>query len=220
MIRILKERSIAIYWVELPPMGPAPLEAEASFVATVQRDRTLHEKIRYVETRKIFSDANGRYTDQGTDVNGKAMRLRTRDGIHFLKSGNNKLGLMVLQAIRRDISAADGKVAKLTSPHADFPSSPEPQKTVFPLPLFGQMPGSKEEAALTIIAADPQWASAVLAVSGAAQKENALNTPQTVVSALKSRVPPQSTVGILLNEGQWPEAKEGRHDDFSWPGQK
>jgi lysophospholipase L1-like esterase len=220
MIRILKQRGIAIYWVELPPMGPAPLEAEAGFVATVQRDRVEREKIRYIETRKIFSDATGRYTDQGTDVNGKAMRLRARDGIHFLKSGNSKLGLMVLQAIRRDIAAADGKVAKLTSPHSDFPSSPEPQRTVHPLPVFGQMSGSKEETALTLVAADPQWASAVLAVSGGAQKENALNTPQTVVNALKARVPPQSTAGILLNAGQWPEAKDGRHDDFRWPRQK
>jgi hypothetical protein len=48
----LKERNVAIYWVELPPMGPAPLEAEASYVATIQRDRALREKIRYVETRK------------------------------------------------------------------------------------------------------------------------------------------------------------------------
>jgi hypothetical protein len=220
IIRTLRERNIAIYWVELPPMGPAPLEAEASLVATVQRDRALQEKIRYIETRKIFSDASGRYTDQGTDVNGKAMRLRARDGIHFLKSGNNKLGLMVLQAIRRDISAADGKVAKLTSPHEDFPSTPEPAKTVNPLPIFGQMAGSKEEAALTLVTADPQWSSAVLAVAGGAQKENALSTPQTVVGALKVRVAPQSTAGHLLNDGQWPEAKKGRHDDFSWPRQK
>jgi hypothetical protein len=220
IIRILKERGIAIYWVELPPMGPAPLEAEANFVATVQRDRTLREKIRYIDTRKVFNDASGRYTDQGTDINGKAMRLRARDGIHFLKSGNNKLGMMVLQTIRRDIAAADGKVARLTSPHADFPSSPEPDKTIHPMPIFGQMAGSKEEAALTLIMADPQWASAVLAVGGPAPKDNALSTPQTVVSALKARVAPQSSAGLLLNEGQWPEAKKGRLDDFTWPRQQ
>jgi uncharacterized protein len=218
MIRILKERNIAIYWVELPPMGPAALEAETSLVATVQRDQAQREKIRYIETRKVFSEASGRYTDQGTDITGNLIRLRARDGIHFLKSGNNKLGLMVLQAIRRDIAAADGNVARLTSPHEDFPSTPEPEKTVTPLPIFGQMAGSKEEAALTVITADPQWSSAVLAI--ASQKENPLSTPQTVVGALKARVAPQSAAGLLLNEGQWPESKKGRHDDFSWPGQK
>src|SRR5688500_603696 len=84
IIKLLKDRKIAIYWVELPPMGPAPLEAEAAFVATIQRDRALREKTRYVETRKIFSDVSGRYTDQGTDIAGKAPRLRSRNGIHFL----------------------------------------------------------------------------------------------------------------------------------------
>jgi hypothetical protein len=40
------------------------------------------------------------------------------------------------------------------------------------------------------------------------------------VGALKVRVAPQSTAGHLLNDGQWPEAKKGRQDDFSWPRQK
>ena len=55
IISLLKSQGVAIYWVELPPMGPAPLEAEAQFVATIQRDRAMREKIRYIETRKTFS---------------------------------------------------------------------------------------------------------------------------------------------------------------------
>ncbi|MGH6874673.1 MAG: SGNH/GDSL hydrolase family protein, partial [Aestuariivirgaceae bacterium] len=70
IIGLLKSQGVAIYWVELPPMGPAPLEAEAEYVATIQRDRAMREKLRYIETRKTFSDVNGKYTDQGTDPNG------------------------------------------------------------------------------------------------------------------------------------------------------
>lgn len=222
IIRLLKDRGIAIYWVELPPMGPGPLEAEASYVATVQRDRALREKIKYVETRKVFSDVNGRYTDQGADPTGRVTRLRSRDGIHFLKSGNNKLAMLVLDAIRRDIATADGKVARaFVSPHADDPVKPAPEKQIHPMPIFGQMAGSREELSLTLVTADPQWGSAVLAINGGAgrSKGDALSTPQTVVTALKLRVAPQSSAGLLLFEGRWPEARKGRYDDFSWPKQ-
>jgi hypothetical protein len=215
LLKALKDRSIAVYWVELPPMGPAPLEAEAALVATVQRDRILRANIRYVETRKIFSDPSGRYTDRGTDLAGKVTRLRSRDGIHFLKTGNNKLGMMVLEAIRRDIAAADGRVARSSSPHADMPSVPEPQKTPQPLPVFGQMAGSPEESALTVIAADPQWASAVLAVGAPGAKEG--GAVAGAVTGLRERVNPQSSAGLLLLEGQWPQPRKGRHDDFTWP---
>jgi hypothetical protein len=221
IITLLKNRGIAIYWVELPPMGPEPLEAEASYIATIHRDRAVREKIRYVETRKVFSDVNGHYTDQGADPTGKVTRLRARDGIHFLKSGNNKLAMLALDAIRRDIAIADGKVARaFVSPHADLPAAETeapPEQQIRPMPIFGQMAGAKEELPLTMFIADPQWASAVLAVGGSQSKGDALGTPQTVISALKERVAPDSTAGLLLFEGRWPKARKGRYDDFSWP---
>jgi hypothetical protein len=218
IISLLKSQGVAIYWVELPPMGPAPLEAEAQYVATIQRDRAMREKVRYIETRKIFSDVNGKYTDQGTDPNGTLMRLRARDGIHFLKSGNNKLASLVLQALRRDIEIADGKVTtyKFVSPHSDDPVRTVPEKEIRPMPIFGQASGSREEASVTLVTADPAWGSAVLAISGGSRKSDALDTSQTLLTTLKARVEPQSSAGQLLFEGRWPAAKKGRYDDFDW----
>jgi uncharacterized protein len=218
IISLLKSQGVAIYWVELPPMGPAPLEAEAQYVATIQRDRAMREKVRYIETRKTFSDVNGKYTDQGTDPNGTMMRLRARDGIHFLKSGNNKLASLVLQALRRDIEIADGKVTtyKFISPHSDDPVRAAPEKEVRPMPIFGQASGSREETSVTLITADPAWGSAVLAISGGSRKSDALDTSQTLLTTLKARVEPQSSAGQLLFEGRWPAPKKGRYDDFGW----
>ena len=218
IISLLKSQGVAIYWVELPPMGPAPLEAEAQYVATIQRDRAMREKVRYIETRKTFSDVNGKYTDQGTDPNGTVMRLRARDGIHFLKSGNNKLASLVLQALRRDIEIADGKVTtyKFVSPHSDDPVRAAPEKEIRPMPIFGQASGSREEASVTLVTADPAWGSAVLAISGGSRKSDALDTSQTLLTTLKARVEPQSSAGQLLFEGRWPAAKKGRYDDFGW----
>jgi hypothetical protein len=218
IISLLKSRGVSIYWVELPPMGPAPLEAEAAFVATIQHDRAMREKIRYIETRRTFSDVNGKYTDQGADPSGTVMRLRARDGIHFLKSGNNKLATLVLQALRRDIETADGKVTayKFVSPHSDDPVRAAPEKEFRPMPVFGQAPGSREEASLTLITADPQWGSAVLAISGGSRKSDPLNTSQMMLTTLKARVEPKSSAGQLLFEGRWPPPKKGRYDDFGW----
>jgi hypothetical protein len=218
MISLLKSQGVAIYWVELPPMGPAPLEAETQYVATIQRDRAMRGKVRYIETRKTFSDVNGKYTDQGADPNGTVMRLRARDGIHFLKSGNNKLASLVLQALHRDIEIADGKVTtyKFVSPHSDDPVRAAPEKEIRPMPIFGQAPGAREETSVTLFAADPTWGSAVLAISGGSRKSDALNTSQTLLTTLKARVEPQSNAGQLLFEGRWPAPKKGRYDDFGW----
>ena len=120
IVDILRQRGTAIYWIELPPMGPEPLEEEAKYVATIHRDRALKAKIRFVETRPVFADPDDRYTDQGVGADGRRTRLRTRDGIHFLKAGNNRLGEIILEAIRKDIDLADGKPAfTFVSPHDD-----------------------------------------------------------------------------------------------------
>jgi hypothetical protein len=220
IIDLLKSRGIAIYWVELPPMGPVALEGETNYIATVQRDRALRQHVKYVETRRVFSDVNGNYTDQGADASGKVTRLRSRDGIHFLKSGNDRLAMLLLDAIRRDIAVADGKVVRgFVSPHLDDPVRPAPEKIIRPMPVFGQMPGAKEETSLTYVVGDPQWASAVLAVSGRGghAKSDLIGTPELVISALRSRVEADTNAGRLLFEGRWPRARKGRYDDFSWP---
>ena len=177
------------------------------------RPGRMREKIRYIETRKIFSDATGRYTDQGTDVNGKAMRLRARDGIHFLKSGNNKLGLMsCLQAIRRDIAIGGRQGARsFVSPHSDFPSSAGADRgRCIALPVFGQMSGSKEEAPSRSSRPIRNghrrcWRSAAASAEGQCA-EHAANGDDCAQGARAAAIdgrPP-------AHAGQWPEAKDGR----------
>jgi hypothetical protein len=224
IIDILRERGTAIYWIELPPMGPEPLEEEAKYVATIQRDRATKARIRFVETRPVFADAEDRYTDQGMDSEGRQTRLRTRDGIHFLKSGNNRLGEIILEAIRRDIDQADGKPAyTFVSPHDDAPLPPAPNREVKEtprLPLFGQAAGSRQEGDKTVFIADPTWGAAVLAITGSASlgvgKSDSLETPFAALAQLRQRVAPQSSAGQLLIHGQWPKMQSGRFDDFSW----
>ena len=72
VVDILRQRGTAIYWIELPPMGPEPLEEEAKYIATIHRDRALKAKIRFVETRRAFADAEDRYTDRGANSEGTA----------------------------------------------------------------------------------------------------------------------------------------------------
>ena len=225
IVEILLEKGTAIYWIELPPMGPEPLEEEAKYIATIHRDRAVKAKIRFVQTRRAFADADDLYTDRGLDVDGKEARLRTRDGIHFLKAGNNRLGELILDAIRKDIDVADGKEAfKFVSPHDDAPyvSLPVAEARDKPrLPLFGQAAGSKQETDMTVMVGDPLWASAVLAIKAVAVdvavgKSDSLETPFSALIELRRRVPPESSAGQLLINGQWPRVQTGRFDDFTW----
>ncbi len=225
LVDILRQQGTAIYWVELPPMGPEPLEEEAKYIATIHRDRAAKAKIRFVQTRRAFADAEDRYTDRGLDHEGRLTRLRTKDGIHFLKAGNSRLGELILEAIRRDIDEADGKPAfKFVSPHDDAPAAVAATVEVRDkprLPLFGQAAGAKQETEMTVMVADPLWAGAVLAIRAVAAdigvgKSDSLETPFTALIELRRRVPPESSAGQLLINGHWPKMQTGRFDDFTW----
>ena len=206
-----------MYWVELPPMGPEPLELETKYVATIQRDRVQKSEVRYIDTRSVFADKDDRYTDKGPDVDGKETRLRTRDGIHFLKSGNNKLGKLVLDAIRKDIDIADGKAAKQLTMPAEVAGEAEAKPS---LPLFGQRRAPRTKSRRRSSKPTPPGRlRSSPSIAPPRPRPDSIVTPQTLITSLKERVPPSSTAGQLFTEGKWPASRPGRFDDFSWPRQ-
>src|SRR6476469_220811 len=89
LIGTLKSAGAAVYWMEMPPMEEDTYDASMKIVSTIHKERAAAAGIRFVETRSQLLD-NGKYSDSGFDDTGEFMRLRSRDGVHFLKEGNNK----------------------------------------------------------------------------------------------------------------------------------
>lgn len=207
LIKTLTDAGAAVYWVELPPMAAEQYDAEVKTISAIQAERAKAADIKLVATRAAFATENGGYTDKGFDAGGEFVRLRSRDGVHFLKAGNTKLASLVLEAIRADIKASEDKT------EAAAVSPPEPAAASGP--AFGQ---PAAEGGETVVYPAPPAEGAASDLGGA-KSDYAGERPQIVPSnpglaELAKTASPGSAAARLFTLGEIPPARPGRFDDF------
>jgi hypothetical protein len=217
MITALKDMKVPVYWVELPPMANPVKDEVTKLVSAVQRERAEAAGVRFIEIRKHFLKEDGTYTDSGRDVEGQFRRLRSRDGVHFIRSGNNKIARMLLDVIERDIAVADGTVQP----------EPEDVATQTPVAAPGGKPIFGREMNLGVAnIVDPndlpradEVSIARMVTTGAAGvgtvDMNDTSTGAETVKRLRESVPGDSDARRLFVTGEWPQPQPGRFDDFS-----
>ena len=191
LLAMLKEKGIAVYWVSPPPMATPNYNESIQQIAAIQKQRAEAAGARYVDIRTALSTPDGRFTDRGLDETGADRRLRSRDGVHFMKSGNNRIGSILLAAIRADIDGGDRAVEVLAQ--ESVPGSDAG-------PVFGQ------EAA----------SGAQNLVRAAALKipDHKAQSPQAADSG-PLRMIAGSGAERLFTTGESPKPPAGRFDDFS-----
>jgi uncharacterized protein len=109
LIKALKDRNVAVYWVGLPVMSnPKTSEAMAQ-INDILRERSYINGTKYIDTWSGFTDQLGGFAAFGPDLTGQNKRLRESDGVSFTASGNRKLANYVEVIIRRDLAAARGE---------------------------------------------------------------------------------------------------------------
>src|SRR4029078_7216334 len=134
LIASLKAAGAAVYWMEMPPMEADNYDESMKAVAAIHKERAAAAGILFGDTRGARLD-NGKYSDSGFDDTGEFVRLRSRDGVHFLKEGNNKLASLVMAGVNKNIEVA---VAAAPPPAATTESQP--------VPGFGQPSADLPEA--------------------------------------------------------------------------
>ena len=217
LLRVLKSNKIAVYWVELPPMGAPEQDAAAKRIAAIHKARVQAAGVRFVEIRRAFANEDGTYTDKGTDVGGTFRRLRARNGIHFLKSGNTKLAKLAIDAVNLDIEVSDG----LREPDPQLAADVDPAE-LDGKPLFGYSLSTGEPVTL-----DPAELPKIDAITIARAPVRQRTTAETsgpisgeiIIKSLRDTAIPGSDASRLFTDGEWPAVPEGRIDDFSWPVQ-
>ena len=201
LVAVFKEKGVAVYWVGLPPMRTPQHEEAVSAIAALQRARVLAGGAKYVDIRPPFAGPEGSYAQSGIGIDGRETRLRSLDGIMFIKAGNDKLAMLVLEAISADLGLAPpGAVIAEAGEGAAGEDDSH-------LPLFGTQ--LADGSLVTISTSD---LAVELAEPGRAQGarldlDQAADTPAA----------PGSTAAALFDDGRWPAPKPGRIDDFSWP---
>lgn len=106
VLKSLKRRGAAVYWIGLPIMRGPNTRRDTEIMNNIFRERALLNGTKFISTWDGFADAAGNYTDYGPDLTGKERQLREGDGVHLTLRGYEKLAHFAEQEIRRDIALA------------------------------------------------------------------------------------------------------------------
>jgi hypothetical protein len=106
LVKMLKRRGTAIYWVGLPIMRHPAVNEPAQAANDVVREKAYLNGIKYIDITAHFSDEAGNYTPYGPDIAGKQRNVRDPEGVLFTWVGYRKLAHFVEREIKRDLTQA------------------------------------------------------------------------------------------------------------------
>ena len=106
LMKLLKTKGVALYWVGLPIMRRPEASDDAQMVNEIVRERALVNGQKFIDTFTQFSSETGTFSAYGPELDGKIRLLREADGAHFTPAGYRKLAHFVEREIRRDLSQA------------------------------------------------------------------------------------------------------------------
>jgi uncharacterized protein len=217
----VKSGNARLYWISLPPMGDGRFDEDMQYLAALHKARVESAGAKYIDVRGFFLGTDGKYTERGPDDTGTVRKLRARDGIAFMKVGNNRFGQLALTAIMKEEEAA---TVAPTTPPAQIPATsfigpPAPPAAVqtpaasatSTMPEFGQ--AGLDGQAITFrpdikLAPVPELPKPPQPTTVAAT---------TVVVETGPVAKPGSQSARLLKEGMPLTAPAGRFDDYAEP---
>ena len=106
LIKVLRRKNVAIYWVGQPLMRRNDLNDDAQVMNDVVRQKAYLNGVKYIDIQAQFADDAGNYSAYGPDLSGANRLLREADGITFTQAGNRKLAHFIEQELKRDLLQA------------------------------------------------------------------------------------------------------------------
>lgn len=228
LLDVLKRAHVAVYWVGLPPMLSSDIDNVAKAVTALQREVMNKAGVRFIDIRARFANPDGSYTDSGRNLDGRFVRLRSRNGVNLLRSGNDKLASMVLEVVHADMLAAQS-INAAGDTTADEAVTPAPQhRPAFDAPLFGTELANGVVVQISPLDLPSPDAVAVARIplpaspdkpakETPAAERKTLPDPAPSLAGLKLAGPPGSEAERLFTTGEAPQPQTGRIDDFRVP---
>ncbi len=99
--KLFGDAKVALVWMGLPAVRSATQSADFVRQNGIVRDRAARDGAGYVDSFDGFTDAAGRYSPVGPDVDGATAVLRRADGLGFTHAGARKLASFLAPDIAR-----------------------------------------------------------------------------------------------------------------------
>lgn len=227
-----REKKIPLVWVGLPVTKNEHFAADMAKLNDIYRRAATQESAPFIDIWEAFADERNQYQAFGPDINGRIVKLRSADGVHFTDVGARKLAHFVEGEIKRlfdarhpapDAAPADAAAAPPVQPSmqpsAEETAPAEAAAAVAP-PIQIIAPSGPVPAAAPILPDRPAigplqslTASAIAADGELARrrKSPAANGEEARATAARALVD-----HIYVEGGEQP-SQPGRADDFSWP---
>lgn len=214
-----KQAGAKTFWVSLPPMENKVFDGDMQYLNSLHKTRVTAVGGQFVDVRPFFVGADGAFIDRGPDETGNERKLRERDGIKFMKAGNNRFGQLVLAAVKTlEAGTAPPAAVAEASPAvvAMLPTATQPAAETTTIvaapPSFGQTGLDGEELTFRADAVQPIVNPPVSVAARTAAQGQPTGIQTTGVQALSG-----SRAQQLFEKGISAPAPAGRFDDFSVP---
>ncbi len=106
VMRALRKRQVAVFWVGLPVMRRQDANDDAEVINELIRGRALANGVRYIDIFPSFAGPDKGYDANGPDLAGKIRNLRDTDGVHFSPAGYRKVAYFVERELKRAAAQA------------------------------------------------------------------------------------------------------------------
>jgi hypothetical protein len=216
-----KEKKIPLVWVGLPVTKNEHFSADMAKLNEIYRDRATLDGAPFIDIWEAFADERNQYQAFGPDINGRIVKLRAGDGVHFTDIGARKVAHFVEGEIKRALEAArpTAPEAAPAAPEAAVPpageaaATPEgPPQAAEPAPQI-VAPGAPVRAAAPTLPDRPAIGP-VQPLTAAAAADGELARRRRPAD---TRAAARALVDHVYVEGGDLPSHPGRADDFSWP---
>lgn len=97
IVQAADAQGAGVIWLGLPFMQPEPLNSQMQYLDGVMRSEVRGKAI-FVPTKYILTGGAEQYTDSML-IDGKTVRLRSKDGIHFTPTGQKQIAIAVMRRL-------------------------------------------------------------------------------------------------------------------------
>ena len=124
MMKTLEGSGRTVLWLGAPVLGDTKQNDAIKELNAVEKEvAKKHPTVVYFDTYALFADADGKYSVNVTDSDGKTITARSGDGVHFTMDGANYLARAVFKVVDAQCKIAAQAVTGVTKATIQTPGS-------------------------------------------------------------------------------------------------